>query len=122
MERRPRHGSRRAPSPPTRSACSSRVRESPRADLVSALIALAEIVRPHGLRGGAASLALEGIRSVAEAGALVGRLVAVPQEALAPLPRGTFYASALVGASVVTEDGVLVGEVAALEAAPGPGH
>src|SRR3972149_4234195 len=129
MGRRPRHGSRRAPSPPTRSACASRVRESPRADLVSALIALAEIVRPHGLRGEvkallltdgpgqlaelaecylwdaasdarlpcrveqcrvqgrAAILALEGIRSIAEAQALVGRLVAVPEETLAPLPR-----------------------------------
>src|SRR3989304_8152633 len=58
MERRPRHGSRRAPSPPTRSACSSRERESPRADLVSALIALAEIVRPHGLRGEVKALLL----------------------------------------------------------------
>lgn len=125
------------------------------------LIALAEIVRPHGLRGEvkallltddpgqlakleecylwdaasdarrpcrvkqcrvqgrAALLALEGIRSIAEAQALVGRLVAVPEEALAPLPPGTFYASALVGASVVTEDGVLVGEFVGLEGAPG---
>ncbi|MBI2555664.1 MAG: 16S rRNA processing protein RimM, partial [Candidatus Rokubacteria bacterium] len=125
------------------------------------LVPLAEIVRPHGLRGEvktllltddpgqlaglgecylwdaasdarcpcrieqcrvqgrAAILALRGIGSVAEARALVGRLVAAPEEALAPLPRGTFYASALVGASVVTEDGVLVGEFVGLEAAPG---
>ena len=125
------------------------------------LIPLAEIVRPHGLRGEvkallltddpgqlaelgecylwdsasdarsrsrvehcrvqgrAAILALEGIDSIADAEQAVGRLVAVPQEALAPLPRGTFYASALVGASVVTEDGVLVGEFVGLEAAPG---
>lgn len=128
---------------------------------MSALIALAEIVRPHGLRGEvkallltdspgqlrelgecylwdagsgarlpsrveqcraqgrAVILALEGVRSIAEAEALVGRLVAVPREALAPLPRGTFYASALIGASVVTEDGVLVGEFVGLEAGPG---
>jgi 16S rRNA processing protein RimM len=128
---------------------------------VSALIALAKIVRPHGLRGEvkallltndpgqlaglgecylwdaasdarsrsrveqcriqgrAALLAFEGVRSIALAQALVGRLVAVPEEALAPLPRGTFYASTLVGASVVTEDGVLVGEFVGLEAAPG---
>ena len=125
------------------------------------LIALAEIVRPRGLRGEvkailltddpgqlvglaecflwdrasdarracrvercrvqgrAVLLALEGIRSIAEAQALVGRLVAVPEGALAPLPRGRFYASALVGASVVTEDGVLVGEFVGLEGAPG---
>ena len=125
------------------------------------LIALAEIVRPHGLRGevkallltddpgqlaglgecflwDAASdardrsrveqcrvqgraviLTLEGSRSIAEAEALIGRLVAAPQEALAPLPRGTFYASTLVGASVITEDGVLVGEFVGLQAAPG---
>lgn len=125
------------------------------------LIALAEIVRPHALRGevkarlltddpgqlavlgpcylwDAASderlpsriaqsrvqgrvaiLALEGIRSIDEAEQMVGRLVAVPQGALAPLPRGTFYASALVGARVVTEDGVEVGEFVGLEAAPG---
>ena len=125
------------------------------------LIALAQIVRPRGLRGEVkallltddpgqlaglgecflwdrasdtrrpfriaqcrvqghvALLALEGIQSIAEAQALVGRLVAVPEEALAPLPRGTFYASALVGASVVTEDGVLVGEFVGLEGAPG---
>jgi 16S rRNA processing protein RimM len=128
---------------------------------VSALIALAKIVRPHGLRGEvkallltndpgqlaglgecylwdaasdarsrsrveqcriqgrAALLAFEGVGSIALAQALVGRLVAVPEEALAPLPRGTFYASTLVGASVVTEDGVLVGEFVGLEAAPG---
>lgn len=125
------------------------------------LIALAEIVRPHGLRGEvkallltddpghvaelgacylwdagsdarrpsrveqcrvqgrAAILVLEGIRTITEAEQVVGRLVAVPQEALAPLPRGTFYASALVGARVVTEDGVEVGEFVGLEGAPG---
>ena len=125
------------------------------------LIALAEIVRPHGLRGEvkarpltddpgqlavlgpcylwdaasderrpsrveqcrvrgrAAILALEGIRSIDEAEQMVGWLVAAPQGALAPLPRGTFYASALVGARVVTEDGVEVGEFVGLEAAPG---
>ncbi len=124
------------------------------------LIALAQIVRPHGLRGEvkalslidepaqlahlgecflwdersdarwpsriehcrvqgqAAILALEGVRSIAEAESVVGRLVAVPQEALAPLPRGTFYAAALEGARVVTEDGVLVGEFIGVEGAP----
>jgi 16S rRNA processing protein RimM len=125
------------------------------------LVPLAEIVRPHGLRGEvkallltddpgqlarlgacylwdgasdarrpcrveqcrvqgrAAILALEGLDSIADARQAVGRLVAVPEEALAPLPRGTFYASALIGARVVTEDGALVGEFVGLEAAPG---
>ena len=125
------------------------------------LVALAEIVRPHGLsgevkallltddpgplaavgecylwdagsderrpsrvercrvQGRAAILAVQGLRSIAEAERVVGWLVAVPQEALAPLPQGTFYASALVGARVVTEEGVEVGEFVRLEAAPG---
>ncbi|MBI4591288.1 MAG: 16S rRNA processing protein RimM [Candidatus Rokubacteria bacterium] len=70
-------------------------------------------------QGQAAILALEGYRSIAEAESLVGQLLAVPEALLAPLPRGTFYASALMGARVVTEEGFDVGEFAGLELAPG---
>ena len=127
----------------------------------SPLVALAEIVRPHGRRGEvkalsltdrpaqqailaecylvdrrsgvrrkcrieqcrfqgkAAIVTLEGVRSIAEAETLVGYLLAVPEEALTPLPDGTFYASQLSGSRVVTEEGVEVGEFAGLQEAPG---
>lgn len=123
------------------------------------LIALARVVRTHGLRGEvkilplgsaplgqlgecylwdpasgdrqpcriekcrplgpAAIVALAGYRSITEAETLVGRLLAVPEEAALPLPRGTYYASTLVGARVETEDGVEVGEFVGLEETPG---
>lgn len=125
------------------------------------LIALAQIVRPHGRRGevkallltgeparlasladcylwdrrtdarrwcrieqcrltgNAAIVALEGVGSIEEAQTLVGQLLAAPEAALAPLPRGTFYAAQLQGSRVVTEDGVDVGELVGMQAAPG---
>lgn len=126
------------------------------------MIALARIVRPHGVRGAvkallladepaalregeacclldpaggarrscrieairrvgrAAVLTLEGVGSMEEAGAMVGWLLAIPEERLGPLPAGTFYAEQLAGARVLTEDGVEVGEFAGVE--PHPGH
>ena len=125
------------------------------------LVALAQVVRPHGRRGevkallltdepalladladcalwdgrgdtpepcrirqcrlvrGAAIVALEGVDSIEAAERLVGRFLAVSQEALAPLPRGIFYAAHLAGARVVTEEGLEVGVFVGLEEAPG---
>jgi 16S rRNA processing protein RimM len=63
-------------------------------------------------------LALEGCGSPAEAQALVGRLIAVPEaEALPPGP-GRFYPWQLAGARVTTEDGRDVGRVIRIEASP----
>lgn len=71
------------------------------------------------LQGQAVILALQGCQSMDDAEALAHWLVAVPEEALAPLPPGTFYAAKLEGARVVTEEGVEIGEFVGLEEAPG---
>ncbi len=69
-------------------------------------------------QGEAVVLALEGCGSPAEAQALVGRLIAVPEaEALPPGP-GRFYPWQLAGARVTTEDGREVGRVVRIEASP----
>ena len=49
---------------------------------------------------------------------LVGRLLAVPESEVMPLPEGQFYPWQLEGARVMTEDGREVGRLARIE--PGP--
>lgn len=70
------------------------------------------------LMGNAAVVALEGVGSIGEAEMLVGQFLAAPEEALAPLPRGTFYTSRLWRSRVVTEEGQDVGELVGLEETP----
>ncbi|MFQ5829606.1 MAG: ribosome maturation factor RimM [Candidatus Methylomirabilia bacterium] len=80
----------------------------------------AELRRVESARvhGSAVALKLEECESVEDARALVGRLVAVAESELLPLPPGTFYAQELVGLSVVTTEGAPVGTLARVE--PGP--
>lgn len=121
------------------------------------LIAIGEIVKPHGLRGevkihsltdrperfrgltactlldpltqGQEERRIEGCRllgatpvlklerceTVADAGALVGRLLTVPEAAVLPLPAGHFYPWQLEGSRVLTEDGATIGEFVGVE-------
>jgi 16S rRNA processing protein RimM len=69
-------------------------------------------------QGEAVLVALEGTASAEDAGALVGRFLAVPEsEALPPGP-GRFYPWQLEGCRVETEDGREVGRVTRVEASP----
>jgi 16S rRNA processing protein RimM len=69
-------------------------------------------------RGAAVVLTLEGSASAAEAAALAGRLIAVPEsEALPPGP-GRFYPWQLEGARVRTEHGREIGRVVRIETTP----
>lgn len=72
-------------------------------------------VRHARRQGDAVVLALEGCESAEAAGALVGRLLAIPRsEALPPGP-GRFYPWQLEGARVVTDEGVDVGRLTGIE-------
>lgn len=63
-------------------------------------------------------LALEGCGSPAEARALVGRLIAVPEAEVLPPGPGRFYPWQLAGARVTTEDGRPVGRLVRIETSP----
>jgi 16S rRNA processing protein RimM len=65
-------------------------------------------------------LTLDGCDTVEAAGELRGRLVAVPESAVLPLPPGQFYPWQLEGARVLTEDGQEVGRFAGVQ--PGGAH
>ncbi|MBI1848614.1 MAG: 16S rRNA processing protein RimM [Candidatus Rokubacteria bacterium] len=65
--------------------------------------------------GDAVIVALEGCDSPEAAGALVGRLLAVPEAEAEPLAPGRFYPWQLEGARVVTEDGTEIGRVTGIE-------
>ena len=54
---------------------------------------------------------LEGINDIGEAEALRGRLIAVSEEAVSPLPESRYYWWSLLGFEVVTEDGIPLGTV-----------
>jgi 16S rRNA processing protein RimM len=71
-------------------------------------------------QGEAVLLSLVGCDSPEAAGALVGRLVALPRTQALPPPPGHAYPWQLVGCRVVTEDGGLVGELSGIE--PSPAH
>lgn len=66
-------------------------------------------------QGGAVLVAFAGCDTVGAAGALVGHLVAVPEEDALPLPPGQFYPWQLAGCAVVTEDGNEIGRVTGIE-------
>jgi len=66
-------------------------------------------------QGGAVLLAFAGCETAEAAGALVGRLVAVPEEDALPLPPGHFYPWQLAGCRVVTEEGREIGRVTGIE-------
>jgi 16S rRNA processing protein RimM len=66
-------------------------------------------------QGAAVLLSLAGCDTVEAAGALVGRLLAVPEADALPLPPGQFYPWQLEGCRVVTEDGREVGRVTRIE-------
>jgi len=68
-------------------------------------------------QGEAVLLRFAGCETVDAARALVGRLVAVPEEDALPLPPGQFYPWQLEGCRVVTEDGREVGRVTGIQRA-----
>ena len=70
-------------------------------------------------QGDAVLVGFAGCESADDARALVGRLVALPEDEALPLGPGRFYPWQLEGCRVVTEDGRRVGEVARIERSPG---
>ena len=64
-------------------------------------------------------LTLEGVASMDEAEAIRGAELRVPEQALQPLPEGTYYHFQLVGCQVVTVAGDQVGTVRAVEGEAG---
>jgi 16S rRNA processing protein RimM len=66
-------------------------------------------------QGAAVLLSLAGCDTIEAAGALVGRLVALPEAEALPLPPGQFYPWQLEGCRVLTEDGREVGRVTRVE-------
>jgi len=59
-----------------------------------------------------------GCETVEAASALVGRLVALPEDEALPLPPGRFYPWQMEGCRVLTEDGRDVGRVMRIEHSP----
>jgi 16S rRNA processing protein RimM len=74
--------------------------------------------RITGVRGtgDAVLLSLEGCDTIEAARALVGRLIAVPEEDAIPPPPGWFYPWQLAGCRAVTETGEELGTVVGVEA------
>jgi 16S rRNA processing protein RimM len=66
-------------------------------------------------QGTAVLLSLAGCETVEAAGALVGRLLALPEAEALPLPPGQFYPWQLEGCRVLTDDGREVGRVTRIE-------
>jgi 16S rRNA processing protein RimM len=66
-------------------------------------------------QGAAVLLSLAGCETVEAAGALVGRLLALPEAEALPLPPGQFYPWQLEGCRVLTDDGREVGRVTRIE-------
>lgn len=69
-------------------------------------------------QGPAVLLSLAGCDTVQAARALVGWLVAIPEQEAMPLGTGRFYPWQLAGCRVETEDGREVGTVAGIETSP----
>ena len=67
------------------------------------------------LQGGMPIIKLEGSDEIGAASQLVGRLLAVREEAVAPLRQGSFYTWQVIGCRVVTEDGIEVGMLSDIE-------
>jgi 16S rRNA processing protein RimM len=66
-------------------------------------------------QGAAVLLSLAGCETVEAASALVGRLVALPEDEALPLPPGRFYPWQLEGCRVLTDGGREVGRVLRVE-------
>ena len=69
-------------------------------------------------QGAAVLVSVAGCETVEAASALVGRLVALPEDQALPLPPGRFYPWQLEGCRVLTEDGQEIGRVARIEQSP----
>jgi len=67
------------------------------------------------LQGGMPIIKLEGSDEIEAASQLVGRLLAVRENSVAPLGEGSFYTWQVVGCQVVTEDGTEVGMLRDIE-------
>ena len=72
---------------------------------------VAFVVTSARVQGGRPVLALEGVGSIDDAAALVGKELRVPADQLQPLPPGTHYQHELVGCIVETAAGQRVGTV-----------
>ena len=66
-------------------------------------------------QGAAVLLSLAGCDTIEAAGALVGRLVALPEAEALPLPPGQFYPWQLEGCRVLTDDGREIGRMTRVE-------
>jgi 16S rRNA processing protein RimM len=66
-------------------------------------------------QGAAVLLSLAGCETVEAATALVGRLLALPEDEALPLPPGRFYPWQIEGCRVLTDDGREVGRVLRIE-------
>ncbi|MCC7416006.1 MAG: ribosome maturation factor RimM [Acidobacteria bacterium] len=64
-------------------------------------------------------VALRGIETIGEAGALAGLELRVPRDRLVPLPDGTYYRHDLVGCRVETSGGAPIGIVREVEGGAG---
>jgi 16S rRNA processing protein RimM len=69
-------------------------------------------------QGHAPVMKLAGSASIADARALVGRLVTIPRAAVRPLPRDRYYAFELAGCAVETPEGASLGTIADVVAGP----
>lgn len=72
-------------------------------------------IREAWFHQGRPVLTLDGVESMTDAERLRGAELRVPEDALQPLPDGSYYQFQLVGCEVVTVDGEPVGEVRAVE-------
>jgi 16S rRNA processing protein RimM len=77
-------------------------------------------VRTAWMHQGRPVVALEGVATMTEAEALRGAELRVPQEALHPLPPGSYYEHDLVGCMLTTVEGQSLGVVRAVERGAGP--
>lgn len=64
-------------------------------------------------------LGFDGVQTMSEAEALAGLELRIPEDALTPLPEGTYYEHALVGCEAVTVGGRALGVVRAVEGTAG---
>jgi 16S rRNA processing protein RimM len=71
------------------------------------------------VQGGRPVIGFEGVSSIDQAEALIGRELRVPEDTLQPLGEGTYYLHQLEGCRVVTTGGEDVGTVAKVEGGVG---
>ena len=71
------------------------------------------------IQGGRPVLTFEGIASIDDAERIAGQELRIPEDALQPLPTGTYYLHQLVGCVVETVAGERIGEVERVEGGAG---